>query len=245
MKFSLSVVSHLISFVKLTCRLQELHCQTRRRNKAALFLRLYGGACLLIWTVVLVGVSHRWYTNTSHTTGDKIACPKKFSYCGRHKEVWLGEGLWLTTMATLLMVTLLPRCAGRHHHAKLWKDGEVSGDWGWRKLSLQTVVCNALWESRSPRTARRGINQAHARDQESVLCCHTLPPSPPRPPVIDRCSLSIDWSFFSVISRLQSYHGLRGECYCGPETAIIIVRYNNWTGAAPISHSSDLIYTMY
>lgn len=231
------------------CRLQEPHCQTRRRNEAVLFLRLYGGVCLLIWTVVLVGVSHRWYTNTSHTTGDKIACPKKFSYCGRHKEVWLGEGLWLTTMATLLMVTLLPRCAGRHHHAKLWKDGEVSGDWGWRKLSLQTVVCNALWESRSPRTARRGINQAHARDQESVLCCHTPPhpttTTPHLPPVIDRCSLSIDWSFFSVISRLQSYHGLRGECYCGPETAIMIVRYNNRTGAAPISHSSDLIYTMY
>lgn len=243
MKFSLSVVSHLISFVKLMCRLQELHCQTRRHNKAALFLWLYGRVCLLIWTVVLVGVSHRWYTNTSHTTGDKIACPKKFSYCGRHKEVRLGERFLLTTMATLLMVTLLPRCAGRHRHAKLWKDGEGSGDWGWRKLSLQTVVCNALWESRSPRTLRRGINQPHARDQESVLCCHTLPPSPP--PMIDRCSLSIDWSFFSVISRLQSYHGLRGECYCGPETAIIIVRYNNWTGAAPISHSSDLIYTMY
>lgn len=145
------------------------------------------------------------------------------------------------------MVTLLPRCAGRHHHAKLWKDGEVSGDWSWRKLSLQTVVCNALWESRSPRTARQGINQAHARDQESV-CVATRyhPPTlPSPPPVIDRCSLSIDWSFFSVISRLQSYHGLRGQCYCGPETAIIIVRYNNWTGAAPISHSSDLIYTMY
>lgn len=167
--------------------------------------------------IVLVVALHRWYTNVSRTKGDKKHPPKIY-YFRQHKEVWLSQGLWLITMATLLMVTLLPRSAGRHHRTKLREDGEGLGDWGWRKLSLQTVVCNALLESRSPRTVRQGINQAHARDQESSLCCHTLPPSPP---VIDWCSLSINLSFFSVISCLQSYHGLKGDRYCEPGTRIM------------------------
>ena len=112
------------------------------------------------------------------------------------------------------MVTLLQRSAGRHHRTQLRGDGEGLGDWGLRK-SLQTAVCNALWESRSPRTARRDINQTDARDQESSPCCHILPPSPP-----------CDWLVFiihrfelffpSVISRLQSYRGLGGDHYCEP-----------------------------
>lgn len=151
---------------------------------------------------------------------------KKKIYCFKqHKELRLSQGLWLITMATLVMVALLPRSAGRHHHATLWEDGEGLGDWGWRKLSLQTVACDALWEWRSPRTARQGINQTDARDQESALCCHRLPPPPP---VIDWYSLSIDLSFFAVISRLQSYHGLEGDRYCEPGTRIAGVKRNNF-----------------
>lgn len=96
-------------------------------------------------------------------------------------------------MATLLMVTLLAWSAGRHHHTKLREDGESLGDWGWRKLSLQTVVCNALWESQLPHTVRQGINQAHARDPKCALCCHTLPISKL---AIDCCLLAADLSFF-------------------------------------------------
>lgn len=155
----------------------------------------------------------------THTKGkesnERHDAPQKSIVSDSTKSYEIGQGLWLITVATLLMVTLLPRSAGRHHHAKLREDGEGLGDWGWRKLSLQTVVCNALWESRSPRTARQGINQTDARVQESSLCCHILLPSPP---VIDWYSLSIDLSFFSVISRLQSYHGLKGDRYCEPGT---------------------------
>lgn len=111
-------------------------------------------------------------------------------------------------MATLLIVALQPRSAGRHHHTKLWEDGEGLEDWDCGKLSLQTVGSNALWEPRTPREARRGINQTDARDQRSTLCCHTCPTYLP---VIDWFSLSIDLSCFSVISHLWIHHGLKGD----------------------------------
>lgn len=77
------------------------------------------------------------------------------------------------------------------------------------------MVSDALRESRSPHTVRQGINQRDARDQESSLRYHVLPPCSL---VIDQCSLSINSRCFLAISCLQSYHSLKddGRCEAGP-----------------------------
>lgn len=110
--------------------------------------------------------------------GQQWKCRQNLYYSRQRKGPRLTQGPWLITMATVLMAALLPQSAGRHHHTKPREDREVWEDRGWRELSLQTVVCNALWESLLPRTPRQGINQPHAWDQETAVCCHTLPTLP-------------------------------------------------------------------
>lgn len=116
-----------------------------------------------------------------------------------HNGVSLG--LWLITVATLLIVALQPGSAGRHHPAN--RDGVE--DWNGGKWGLQTVGRNVLWEPRTPGEARPGINQRLARNQKSAYCCHTCPAYLQ---VIDWFSLSNDWSFFPVICHLWIRHGL-------------------------------------
>lgn len=137
----------------------------------------------------------------SQTKGNKDCC--ETIHCIRqHSQLCLRKGLRLIKMATLLMVALRPRSAGRHHRTKLWADGEGSEDWGWAKLSLKTVLCNVLWEPQSPHVARQGINQRDARRTENALFCHMYTPSIS---VIYWLLLSIDFSFLSVISHLRMH----------------------------------------
>lgn len=202
LSFILSVVSHFISFVKACVTGATLWCAACEENTPAPPKHKFVHS---IWKAVgslnlMTGFNVALHNDVSQTKGNK-KCLSNI-YCFKQRdELWHCRGLRLITMATLFMVALLPWSAGRHHHATLWEDGEGLRDWDWRKLCLQTLVCNALWEPWSPWLVRRAINQRDARDQESSLRCHMCPPSPP---VIDWSTLSIDLSCFSVISHLQS-----------------------------------------
>lgn len=183
MKFLLICSSHLVSFVKVMCHLQEFHSGCKQDESGAFgdvfiakmewshWFELFFKLCFFFFFL------HK-HINVWHTKGNNKSAAKNSITPDSEKGAPLTQGPWLITMATVLMAALLLRSAGRHRHTKPREDREGWEDRGWRELSLQTVVCNALWESRSPRTQRQGINQAHAWDQETAVCCHALPALP-------------------------------------------------------------------
>lgn len=196
------------------CHLQEFHSEAKQDKSAP-----FGGVFMAGAGVIDLNCSLSCGFCTSgiqmwDTPRATMKVPAKIYYFKQHKGARLTQGLWLITMATVLMAVLLPRSAGRHHHTKPREDREGWEDRGWRELSLQTVVCNALWEPRWPRTARQGINQAHAWDQETAACRHALPDLPAGDWLA--CAI-IDLRPFSVISRPQEHPGDRYRINSRPQ----------------------------
>lgn len=136
----------------------------------------------------------------------------------QHEGARLTQGLWLITMATVLMAALLRSLLG----GIVTQSCTRTEDWedrGWPELSLQAVVCNASWESHSPHSLRQGINQAHGWDKRRPSAAPLLPPSLPG---IDWRLLSIDLRPFSVISCPQSHLGDRYRVNFRPQLSVII-----------------------
>lgn len=145
-----------------------------------------------------------WEANVSQIKGSKTSFLN--IYCStQQRECLFYKGLLLITVATLLIVALQARSAGRYHPAKPRNDGDGVEDWKWGKLGLQIVGYNALWKP------GHGANRDKALIKElpetrRALIAATL--TQPILQVIDWFSLSNDWSFFLVISHLWIHHGL-------------------------------------
>lgn len=161
---------------------------------------------------------HR-HINVRHTKGNNKSAAKN-SVIPAAQRGSTHSGSVINHHGNSINGCIISWSAGRHRHSKLHEDREDWEDRGWPELSLQTVVCNALWESRSPRSLRQGINQAHGWDKRRPSAAPFLPPSLPG---IDWRLLSIDLRPFSVISCPQSHLGDRYRVNFSPQSSVIII----------------------